>query len=387
MKTRRSAGWAVSPRGATSARVIALWHCAIGLLLGSLLASTATAETGGAPAAAPPLVVVAKAATPPGENLLVLPGTIEAWQETLIYARTDGYVRRWHVDIGERVAAGQLLVEIDAPEVDQALAQARAAVAQAEANLEIARTTYQRWKTLVDSKTVSAQDLDERRATHEARKADLIAAQANVQRLEELQRFERVTAPFAGVVTLRNVEHGALIGSGSDGTARELYRVAETERLKLRVRVPQAHLRAMVPGLGAEVLVAEFPERHFTGKVVRTAGAIDPGSRTLLTEVELPNADGALLPGLYAQIKFALPHDPGIVLVPTNAVRIDGAGAHIATVDAANAVRLQRVTLGRNLGTQVEVLSGLAVDSAVILNPTDELQDGVVVQVKAAQGS
>ena len=333
------------------------------------------------PPADRPVVVIARAIAAPASSELLLPGTIEAWQETLVNARTDGYVKRWHAEIGDRVKAGDLLVEIDAPEIDQALAAARAARAQAVANLDIARTTYARWKTLVERKTVAEQELDERHANFEARKADLLAADAEVARLGELHAFKRVVAPFGGTVTRRNVEHGALIDAGSS-EARELYRVAETARLRIRVGVPQANLRAIRRGLAATVLVAEYPGQRFEGKVVRTAGALDPATRTLLTEVELPNADGKLLPGLYAQVRFDMPFAGETVLVPTNAVKVDAHGAHIATVDAQQTVQMKQVELGRNLGTQVEVLHGLAPDTPVILNPTDLLQDGLPVLAK-----
>ena len=337
---------------------------------------------GAAPAAPPadrPVVVIARAVPAPASSDLLLPGTIEAWQETHINARTDGYVKRWYADIGDAVKAGQLLVELDAPEIDQALAAARATRAQAVANLDIARTTYERWKSLVEKKTVPAQELDERHATFEARKADLLAAEAEVARLSELSGFKRIVAPFDGTVTRRRVELGALIDAGG---GREMYRIAETRRLRIRVGVPQANLRAIARGMPATVLVAEFPGQRFDGKVSRTAGAVDPSTRTLLTEVELANDDGRLLPGLYAQVRFNLPFASETVLVPTNAVRVDAAGAHVATVDNAQQVRIAKVELGRNLGTQVEVLHGLAPDTAVILNPTDLLKDGPPVPAK-----
>lgn len=341
-------------------------------------AQTATIPPAEAP---PPVVVITRAIAPPATSELLLPGTIEAWQETLINARTDGYVRRWHAEIGDHVAANELLVELDAPEIDQALAAARAARAQAVANLEIARTTFERWQALVARKTVSAHELDERHATFEAREADLLAADAEVRRLTELDGFKRVLSPFAGTVTRRNVENGALIDAGSKD-AQEMYRVAETTRLRIRVGVPQANLRSITRGLPADVLVAEFPGRRFSGKVVRHAGAIDPTTRTLLTEIELPNDDGQLLPGLYAQVSMQLPFEPGTLLVPTNAIKVDAKGAHIATVDEQQLVEILPVTLGRNLGTQIEVLHGLPANAAVILNPTDLLQNGMKVIAK-----
>ncbi len=341
--------------------------------------------TQAAPPAAKPIVIIARAAAAPATTELQLPGTIEAWQETLINARISGYVARWHAEIGDQVEAGALLVEIDAPEIDQALAAARAEREQAAANLAIARTTYERWQALVERKTVAEHDVDERRAVFAARKADLLAADAKVNRLKELSGFKRVVAPFAGTVTKRAVENGQLIDAGGQDR-REMYRVAETKRLRIRVGVPQANLRAIRKGLPATVLVAEYPGQRFAGTVVRSAGAIDPATRTLLTEVELPNVDGTLLPGLYAQVRFELPFAGDTVLVPTNATRMDARGAHVATVDDARKVRLVHVELGRNLGTQVEVLHGLAPDTAVILNPTDLLQDGQEVIAKEPAG-
>ena len=345
-------------------------------LLGSL--QPAAAE---APPAPPPLVIITRAAPPPPGTELLLPGTIEAWQETAVHARTSGYVRRWLPDIGHPVKAGELLVELDTPEVDQALLAAKASVAQAEANLELARINHQRWQTLVARQTVPAYELDERAATFKARTADLAAAIANRQRYEELSGFKRVVAPFAGTVTQRSVEIGQLVDAGR-GAGQALYRVAETGRLKIRVGVPQSYVRSMAAGLLADVTVAEFPGRRFGGKVSRTAGAIEPASRTLLTEIELPNADGQLVPGLYAQVLFKVPVAIDVVMVPTNTVRIDAKGARVGTVGEDGVMHWVPVGLGRNVGTQYEVLQGLAVKAPVILNPSDLLQDGMKVEAK-----
>ncbi|MBI4694974.1 MAG: efflux RND transporter periplasmic adaptor subunit [Gammaproteobacteria bacterium] len=351
--------------------------------LAALCCEVLAAEPAAAPAP-PPVVAVARAVKPAGGIDLTLPANIEAWQETRVHARIDGYVRRWHADIGDRVEAGQVLVEIDTPEVDQDLARARASAAQATANLELARVSYERWQRLQGRQVVSEQDLDERHATFDARKADLKAAQAAVERLDALQKFKKVLAPFAGTVTLRNVENGSLIAAGGSDT-KEIYRIAETARLRIRVRVPQASLRAVANGVEARVLVAEFPDRVFQGKVVRSAGAVDPGSRTLLTEIELANADGALMPGLFAQVKLVPPTGEKTVLVPTNAVKLDGKGAHVVVVDAAQAVHLLPVAIGRNLGIQIEVLSGLDEGATLVLNPPDALKEGMRVEVKAPE--
>ena len=332
------------------------------------------------PPAPPPVVIFTHPVAPPAAGETLLPGTIEAWQETPIHARTNGYVKRWHAEIGQRVEAGELLVEIDAPEVDQALAASRAAVAQAEANQNLARINFERWQKLVARKTVPEYELDEREAIFKARSADLLAARANQQRYEELSRFKRVLAPFAGTVTARMVENGALVDAG--GNNHPLYTLAETQRLRIRVGVPQARLREIGVGMPASALVAEFPGRRFAGKVARNAAAIEPASRTLLTEVELDNADGSLLPGLYAQVGFKLTGDAAVVLVPTNTVRFDARGAHIATVTEDSKIHLLDVELGRNLGTQFEVVQGLDANASVVMNPTDLLKDGLTVVAK-----
>lgn len=330
---------------------------------------------------APPTVLVTRAVLPPVAAELPIPGTIEAWQETQVRARTSGYVRRWHAEIGAKVAAGDLLVELDTPEADQALAAARASVEQAKANLELARVNHERWKTLVARKTVPAFELDERYATFKARSADLLAAEATRQRYEELAGFKRLRAPYAGTITQREVENGQLVEAGN-GAAPALYRLAETARLKIRVGVPQANVRSIHVGLPVEVRVPEFAGQRFAGKVARTSAAIEPASRTLLTEIELDNAEGTLMPGLYAQVFFKLPFVEGTVMVPTNTVRFDGKGARVATVDATATLHWVPVSLGRNLGTQFEVLKGLAVETRVVLNPADTLVDGLAVDAK-----
>ena len=343
--------------------------------------SALAAEPAATPPGPPPTVLITRAVPPPAASELPIPGTIEAWQETQVRARTSGYVRRWLVDIGAHVKAGELLIELDTPEVDQALAAARASVEQAKANLELARINHERWKTLVARKTVPEYELDERLATFKARSADLVAAQANQQRYEELAGFKQLRAPYAGTITRREVENGQLVDAGN-GATPALFRLAETARLKIRVGVPQAHIRSITVGQPVDVLVPEFAGRRFAGKVSRTSSAIEPASRTLLTEIELDNADGALMPGLYAQASFKLPFTEGTVMVPTNTVRIDARGARVATVDEANALHWLPVVLGRNVGTQFEVVKGLAVKAPVVLNPPDLLVDGMTVEAK-----
>jgi RND family efflux transporter MFP subunit len=226
---------------------------------------------------------------------LVLPGSTQAIQETAIYPRTNGYVHQWFVDIGGRVEGGQLLAEIETPEVDQELNQARAAAEQASANADLARATLTRWQELLAKKVVSSQEFDEKKAAAEARHADLSAAQANVQRLEKLQGFQKVMSPFSGIVTARGVDNGALVSAGSNGQSAPLFRVAQTDTLRIYVTVPQTQARTIVAGQSATVSVREIPDKTFDAKVIRTSGALDPASRTLLTELQVPNPIAGLI--------------------------------------------------------------------------------------------
>src|SRR6267142_577203 len=244
-----------------------------------------------------PTVGVISSEHPGNDANLVLPGSTQAIQETAIYARTNGYVKQWNVDIGAKVEAGQLLAEIETPEVDQELNQARANVTQAIANSDLARATLTRWKDLADKKVVSEQEFDEKKSAADARAADLKVAQANVKRLEELQGFEKIVAPFTGIVTARNIDNGNLVTSGSAGQTTPLFRLAQTDTLRIYVTVPQTQSRSIAPGQSATVSVREIPDKTFNAKVVRTSGALDPASRTLLAELQLPNGEGQLFPG------------------------------------------------------------------------------------------
>jgi len=329
-----------------------------------------------------PTVSVISSQRPANDGNLVLPGSTQAIQDAALYARTNGYVRSWNVDIGAKVEAGQLLAEIETPEVDQELNQARANVAQAAANYDLARATLIRWQKLLNEKVVSPQEYDQNKSGADARAADLEVAKANVKRLEELQGFEKVVAPFSGTVTARNIENGNLVAAGSTGQTAPLFRIAQTDILRIYVSVPQTQSRAIMPGQTATVLVREIPDKTFNAKVVRTAGAIDPASRTLLTELQLPNADGQLFPGMYAEVKFALPQDARTLLVPGNAVMVRSDGPKVLVVDPKQAVRSRAVKLGRDLGDKVEILSGIDPAEPLVANPTDTLRDGVEVKVQ-----
>ena len=330
-----------------------------------------------------PAVNVITAQLAPASSNLELPGNIEAIQLATVSAQTSGYLKRWYVDIGDRVKAGQLLAEIETPEVDQELNQARANVTQAIANADLARATLTRWQQLVDQKVVSSQEFDEKKSASDARGADLQVAKANVKRLEELQGFEKIVAPFTGIVTARNIDNGNLVTSGSAGQTTPLFRLAQTDTLRIYVTVPQTQSRSIAPGQSATVSVREIPDKTFNAKVVRTSGALDPASRTLLTELQLPNGDGQLFPGMYAEVAFALPQDGRTLLIPGNAVMIRSDGPKVLVVDAKQTIRARAVKLGRDLGDKVEIVSGLNPTESLVANPTDALRDGTEVKVQA----
>jgi RND family efflux transporter MFP subunit len=334
-------------------------------------------------ALAAPTVAVVTPARASAQQMLVLPGNVEAFQEANIYARTSGYLHRWYSDIGTRVKRGDLLADIDAPELDAELAQARSDAATASANYDIARVTAARWQEMLKDDAVSRQSSEENVSTMKAKQAMLAAAQANVGRLAQLQSFEKVTAPFDGVITVRNVDTGALIDAGNGGTPAALFRLAETDRLRVFVDVPQDQAADVVAGAEANLALPQYPGRSFTGTVARTSGAIDAGSRTLRVEVDMDNPDGAVLPGAYAQVSLPLSAaKPGLSL-PANALLFRPAGVQVAVVDAKGAVQLRTVTLGRDFGARVEIRSGLQGNERVIVNPGDAVSAGQVVRINA----
>jgi RND family efflux transporter MFP subunit len=326
-----------------------------------------------------PVAVVHPQRADPNQSL-TLPGNVQAFVETPIYARTAGYLTKWYVDIGGRVRAGDMLAQIDTPEVDQQLRQAQAAQLQAEANLELAKTTADRWQNLLRSDGVSQQEVDQNLAAFKARQADFQSAVANVDRLKDLQSFQRVTAPFSGVITARNVDTGALISAGN---AQQLFKLAQIDVLRVYINVPENYSYAMTTGLAAELHLAEFTNRVFRGSVARTSGAIDTGSRTLLTEVDVPNPKGELMPGAYAQVQFNLKTGGSSLVVPSNTL-IFRAGSQVAVVEN-NHARLRNVTIGRDFGTSLEIVSGLNANDDVIVNPPDSLSDGELVSVSSSE--
>jgi len=311
---------------------------------------------------------------------LVLPGNVQAFIDTPIYARTNGYLKRWYADIGAHVKAGQLLAEIDTPEIDDQLQQARADLAIAKANYDLAQTTADRWQGLLKSNSVSRQETDEKLGDMQAKKAALEAAKFNVARLEKLQAFKQIYAPYAGVVTARNTDVGALIDAGA-APAKELFHIASTDRMRVYVNVPQIYSQDARPGVPAELTLAEFPDRRFKGTLVRTSRAIDAASRTLLAEINVDNPTGELLPGAYAQVHFKLKLTNRALIVPVNALLFRPEGVMVAVVQQDQRVGLVKVVLGRDFGTEIEVVSGLSGGESIVLNPADSLTAGTQVRV------
>ena len=315
---------------------------------------------------------------------VVLPGNAQAYVATPVFARTNGYLKAWYFDIGAHVKAGQLLADIETPEVDRQLDQARADLATAEANYELSKTTAERYQSLFKTDSVARQDVDDRLGDLAAKKATVDSNTFNVRRLEELQRFQKVYAPFDGIITARNIDIGALINAGANAPGKELFDMASTRQLRVYVNVPQQYSRDVPPGGRAELTLAEFPGRRFAGKIVRNADAIDPASRTLLTEVDVDNPSGELMPGAFLSVHFQVKSRTGTVVVPVNALIFRAQGMQVAVVRGDKAV-LVPVQLGRDYGTEVEVLSGLSAQDEIIENPSDSLSSGTQVRIVKAQ--
>ena len=312
---------------------------------------------------------------------LMLPAEAKALVEAPIYARTSGYLKRYLVDIGSQVKAGDLLAEIDTPELNQELAQARAQLVQADAALALAKTTDSRWAELLKTSSVSEQEAAEKKADLELKSATVEAAHANVRRLEELQSFERVTAPFAGTITARGTDVGQLVAASS---GNELFRLAQTGTLRVFVRVPQSVAHGMAPGQMAEMTIPEMPGRVFPAKVVRTSGAMSADSRTLLVELEVDNSRGEILAGTYVQVRLTEAKLDPTVTLPANTLLFRSEGPQVGLVGADGKVELRRVALGRDFGPSIEILEGIGATDRVILNPPDSLVGGTTVRVAEA---
>ena len=331
-----------------------------------------------------PTVAVVRPLSEKPDEELILPGSLLAFEESPIYARTSGYLVRWYKDIGSRVKEGELLADIDTPEVDQELNQTRAARQQIVAQLELAKISADRWENLRKTDSVSAQEADQQTSGYKQAQANLAAADANVKRLEQLEGFKKVYAPFSGVLTKRNVDPGALINAGAGATGRELFDIARVDPLRVYTSVPQAYAPYIKVGASTAVTLQEFPGQKFSAKIARTAESIDPNTRTLLTEVDVPNRDGRLLPGSFGEVHFAVGSNVDKVTVPVNAMLFRSEGPRLAVVGPDKKIQLRAINIGRDYGTTLEVLGGVSTQDQIVINPPDSLEDGQAVNIAQA---
>jgi len=332
--------------------------------------------------AAVPTVAIIHPNVESGDEDLVLPGTLQAYVESPIYARTNGYLKKWYFDIGSSVKKGELLADIDTPEVDQQLSQARADLNTAQANSQLSEITAARYSELIKTDGVSKQEVDNALGDLAAKRATVHSAEANVRRLEDLESFKRIYAPFSGVLTQRNVDIGTLINAGNGGTSQQLFYLAQTDPIRVYVNVPEAYAPSIHAGIGAYLELTQYPGQKFDGKVVRSANAINLSTRTLLTEVDVPNPAGQLLPGGYAQVHLGVKVKGQRLQVPVNSLLFRSEGLRAVVVDANHHAHLRTLTIGRDYGVTLEVLNGLNADDWIVLNPPDSLNDGEEVHTK-----
>ncbi len=334
-------------------------------------------------ASAVPIVAVIHATPINADSGLVLPGALQAFVEAPIYARTNGYLKKWYRDIGSNVKQGELLAEIETPEIDQQLSQARADLGTAQANVNLSQTTAKRYQELITTDSVSKQEVDNAVGDYNAKKAMVQSAEANVKRLEDLESFKRVYAPFAGVITRRNVDMGMLIDAGNGGVAKELFNLAQIDPIRAFVAVPQTYAPSIRAGQHACLELAEMSGQKFCGQVARTADSIDPATRTLRTEVDVPNPSGKLLPGAYAEVHFDVKVSGNLLSLPVSALLFRPDGTMAAVVGADNKIELKRIVIGRDFGSTVEVLQGIDAGDSIVDNPPDSMEPGQQVHVKA----
>jgi len=327
------------------------------------------------------VAVVHPQAEKPDEEL-ILPGTMQAYEESPIYARTNGYLLRWYKDIGSHVNKSELLADIDTPEVDQELIQSRANRQQIVAQLDLAKINADRYANLRTTDSVSQQEADQQSSQYQQAKANLAGADANVKRLEEMESFKHVYSPFSGVLTKRTVDPGALINAGVSGAAgKELFDIARVDPLRVYVSVPQNYAPAIRNGMDATVTLQEYPGQMFKGTVARTAEAIDPGTRTLLTEVDVPNKHGQLLPGSYGEVHFRAGDNAQKITIPVNAMLFRKEGPQVAIVGKDGKIHLQPIAIGRDYGTTLEILGGVSLEDRMVINPADSIEEGQPVNV------
>ncbi len=369
--------------------IVAVVLCvAIGIMVRSGIHSRVEAEaelTRATQQAALPVVAVVHPRPGSAAEEIALPGNTQAFIDTPVYARTSGYLKKWYVDIGTRVHKGQLLAEIETPELDQQLAQAQAELKNAQANLQLAQITAARWKHLLETNSVSRQETDQAVSDLNSKQALVASNEANVRRLQELQSFEHVYAPFDGVITARNVDIGALIDAGQNTTPKELFHIASIQKLRVYIPVPEVYAASVKTGEKATLTLDEFPGQTFTGTITRSSQAIDPVSRTLNVEVDVDNPRGQLLPGAYAFVHLKVPPAEGAVTVPANALIFRKEGMRVAVVRNGK-VQMVPIAIGHDYGDTVEVVAGLSPTDAIVVDPSDSLENGAAVQI-AAKGA
>jgi RND family efflux transporter MFP subunit len=376
---RPGRGWRFGP-------VIFMFAAAVALGYGIRNGIRARTEAGGdlvrsTNQAATPVVKVTYPKLAAAVEEIVLPGNTQAFTDSPIYARTSGYLTHWYFDIGARVKKGDLLADIETPEIDQQLQQAQAQLETAQANYDLAKTTAARWQWLLQTNSVSKQETDQAVANMAAQKAVVDSNAANVRRLEQLQSFEKVYAPFEGVITARSTDIGALIDAGSAAQSKELFHLAAISTLRVFVPVPEAYSNAARPGATASLTLDEYPGRVFHGRLARNSNAIDPASRTLLVEVDVDNPDGLLLPGAYVSVHLKLPAVMRSVTIPSNTLLFRREGLRVGVVQEGRA-SLVPVAIGRDYGASVEIVSGLRPSDAIILDPSDSLESGTPVRLQ-----
>ncbi len=349
---------------------------------------------------APPIVQVMTVKRAEAGGTLDLPGTIQPLHESAVYARVAGYVKNWHADIGKVVRTGDELAEIDAPELEQQVSQADHQLAQSRAALGLAKTDLDRWRTMIADSAVTREEFDQKQSAYDAANANTGAAAANYQRLVEMQKFTKVRAPFAGVITARNVDIGSLIGAsgatsapvaggdiaGAQGPG-SLFRIAQTDTVRTYISAPETQAMAMTPGLAARVSVQELPGRTFTGHIARTSRSIDVGSRTMLIEVDIANPGFVLLPGMFSNVEVTFPKSAAPLIIPASALVIRAAGTQVMVLDsAAQTIHMQQVQVGRDYGATIEILGGIGEGTTVVTNPNADMIEGMKVKVAAAVG-
>ena len=371
-----------------------LWFAAVPAILGALgvvallvqmQGSRALAATTQASLALP--VNTIHASQGAASNEIVLPATLQAYDESPVYARTSGYIREWHADIGERVQAGQLLAVIDAPEVDQQLLHARAVLSQSQANLTLAKVTAERYRELIKDNAVAQQQVDQNNQNLLAQQANVAAAAADVTNLKQQQMYEKVVAPFDGIITERHADTGDLINAGNSGPGAELYRVSKTSTMRIFVAVPEEYSQRIQDGTHVSVELTELPGQRFDGQVTRSSQSINVSSRTLLVEVDVPNPDDTLMPGAYAKVHIGLPVPARPLLVPAGSILFQSAGPQIAIVNAEHQIELRKVSIGNDFGSTVEITSGITAGDDIVANPPDYIVNGMPVAIQDAGGN